>query len=129
MITLEQIKEFRERASGCRGLNMSDSFIILDEIEQLKLDITGVVAAIADAGDQRIPHEPDRYGRVVSRIVTQRDEAKAEIKQLKENQDARRLAITQEICEGLKQRGHWVPKDWASADVITAVFKAVDEEG
>ena len=34
-MTPERKKELRERASGCRGLNMSDSLELLDEIERL----------------------------------------------------------------------------------------------
>jgi hypothetical protein len=39
-----------------------------------------------------------------------------------------RLAITQEIAEGLKMRGHWVPSDTAGPDLITAIFKAIEDQ-
>lgn len=39
-----------------------------------------------------------------------------------------RLSICQEIAEGLKVRGYWVPKDYAGPDLINAIFKALDKE-
>ncbi len=39
-----------------------------------------------------------------------------------------RRSLAQEICEGLKVRGYWVPDDLDSADVINAVFLALEKE-
>ena len=38
-----------------------------------------------------------------------------------------RRSLAQEICEGLKTRGYWVPTDLDSADVINAVFQALEK--
>jgi len=48
-----------------------------------------------------------------------------EAKIMLENVDARRDSLAQEIREGLKVRGLWAPK--VSSDLITAIFKAIDE--
>lgn len=37
-----------------------------------------------------------------------------------------RLSITQEIAEGLKKRGIWVPEAWWSSDILSAIMKAID---
>ena len=37
-----------------------------------------------------------------------------------------RLSLAQEIAATLRQRGHWVPKEWAGPDLITAVAAALD---
>lgn len=39
-----------------------------------------------------------------------------------------RAFLCKEIGEGLKQRGFWVPKDHSSADIITAIFMALEKE-
>lgn len=41
-----------------------------------------------------------------------------------------RMSLAQEIYEGLKQRGYWVPKhrEMAGPDLITAIFLAVGEK-
>lgn len=39
-----------------------------------------------------------------------------------------RLSLAQELAEGLKKRGHWVPKNEAGPDLITAVFRALDSQ-
>ena len=52
---------------------------------------------------------------------------KAELADALTNQDARRMSLAQEIAEALKVRGHWVPKDYASAELINAVGMALDE--
>ena len=38
-----------------------------------------------------------------------------------------RLSLAQEIASGLRQRGFWVPQDWAGPDLITAVFLAIGD--
>jgi hypothetical protein len=43
----------------------------------------------------------------------------------REEVEARRQSLAQEITEGLRVRGHWAPTT-ASSDVIMAVFKALD---
>lgn len=50
----------------------------------------------------------------------------AEFDALREERDARRKALAQEIAIGLEKRGFWRPKDPASSDLILAVFKAID---
>lgn len=39
-----------------------------------------------------------------------------------------RLSITQEIAEGLKTRGFWIPAETAGPDLITAIFKAIEDQ-
>lgn len=38
-----------------------------------------------------------------------------------------RLSLAQEIAEGLRIRGFWVPKDFAGPDLINAIFLAIDK--
>ena len=49
------------------------------------------------------------------------------IKEMEEDVDARRRAMAQEIADTLRQRGHWVPADPNSSDLILAVGRAFDK--
>ena len=46
---------------------------------------------------------------------------------LLENGEARREALAQEIREGLRVRGLWTPTRGSAADLITAIFMAIDK--
>ena len=39
-----------------------------------------------------------------------------------------RVFLCKEIAESLKQRGHWVPRDPSSGDLIIAIAKALDTD-
>ncbi len=53
--------------------------------------------------------------------------ATKEMKALLEEAADRRISLAKEICDGLKKRGYWVPKDVESSDVLCAVFQAIDK--
>ncbi len=56
------------------------------------------------------------------------EEIKAVVKDLRLQIDSNRRALGQEICEGLRVRGHWAPEDTASSDIIGAVFRVIEKD-
>lgn len=83
---------------------------------------------------RRVQSSEATLAHAIGDVQKERDELKIKVKKLqsdvelaREMQDVRRRAITQEICECLKLRGFWVPKDWSSSDVITAVARVATD--
>jgi hypothetical protein len=61
----------------------------------------------------------------LTRAEAERDCAVKRANEAERERDARRESLAQEIRIGLKQRGKWAPN--VASDLITAIFKALDE--